>query len=690
MKKLFTFISILLLLIFLNSSYADYPVSKERQLKNVIFEVYTGINCGPCVGGHKLSEKIMADHPDRVFVINTYIQNTPDTNKQDFVTPWHDSLMYYTGLSGIPSASVNRQLFYDTITGMYSNYWERCVDIVLNQISPVNIGAKVTWLTHRTLKVDIELYFTEDTPPNNLLNIALLESGIIGYQADIYNFEHNHILRNLSSQWGDTISEHTKGTLVKKTMYINLIDDINPWKSNLDIVIFLSQNNHQNIYTGTQVHIEDKAPEQSSSCTIYAPGSIVGGVGTSSLSPISIKFRNLTNEDITLALSVEKSETIPDDWICEITSHNESEIIVQPNVEAEVEAKFEIGKTIGYGTMMLKVYRKIDDYLEPYIAKTILVSTDYDELFVDGSILGGLIKEYIKYSSFRNIPKMPKEIFSYAVNNNFSKLKILIWDEGNVGDLSRPHADLIYRLLSKGCNAILLGSTLHLMHHKALSYLGIKELGDSKIGYNSSPFTVTGIEGDVISGNMIDKYVSSLKWWNLHVFSYTNTLTTKPFIRYGEDSQYLNYDNQYINIKADTSYFGFRFEKGNQRAVYIAESPNIINDSAIAADLTLKILGYVAGTVSVEEFDKSFENLTAAPNPFTNLTNVSFEMNTDCLAKLYLTDSQGNKVEDLGTELLKSGLNKKQIESVNLSSGLYFFVIDYNGQRQVTKLIINK
>ena len=110
MKKIF--ISFLVTVIFLQLNAQELVITAP-QLKNIILEEYTGINCPYCPYGHQVAEGIMNDYPTRTAIINVHTgyYATPSEGQPDFRTDFGPGLASEASVSGFPSASVNRHLF---------------------------------------------------------------------------------------------------------------------------------------------------------------------------------------------------------------------------------------------------------------------------------------------------------------------------------------------------------------------------------------------------------------------------------------------------------------------------------------------------------------------------------------------------------------------------------------------------
>lgn len=194
------------------------------QNKNVVLEEFTGINCGFCPDAHKIANKIAADNPGRVVLVNIhqggYANTTPDLR-----TSFGDPIAREVGVtSSYPVGTVNRHVFTGNKPVLNRDKFESSAKEILKTSSPVNIAAKASLdMTTRELKVTVELYYTDSSAkPTNMLNVVLMQNNILGPQngmksnpdqvvGNLYN--HIHALRSLlTDQWGVEVNKTEKGS----------------------------------------------------------------------------------------------------------------------------------------------------------------------------------------------------------------------------------------------------------------------------------------------------------------------------------------------------------------------------------------------------------------------------------------------------------------------------------------------
>ncbi len=263
MKKAFTLFAVLAMFLQLN---AQDLVVTSPQLKNVILEEYTGMNCPYCPYGHQIAEEIYDGAPNRVAIINVHTGSyaTPSGSQPDFRTDFGSALASEASINGFPMASVNRSLFAGITSGgtaMSRLDWSAAADIIWEEASYVNVGFETVYDEGtRELTVNVELYYVEDAPfmvEENFINVVLTENSVYGYQANGgTNYEHNHILRHMiTGQWGDEIAEVTQGSLVERTYTYTVPEDWNV--ENCEITCFVAEGRSEIITGGVAALVND-------------------------------------------------------------------------------------------------------------------------------------------------------------------------------------------------------------------------------------------------------------------------------------------------------------------------------------------------------------------------------------------------------------------------------------------------
>lgn len=80
------------------------------------------------------------------------------------------------------------------------------------------------------------------------------------------------------------------------------------------------------------------------------------------------------------------------------------------------------------------------------------------------------------------------------------------------------------------------------------------------------------------------------------------------------------------------------------------------------------------------------------PNPFNNLTTISFNLEKASNVKLTISDIYGNKVAELINSSMNAGLHKIEVNAkeLNLSNGVYYYTLESANSRNAKQMILVK
>ena len=317
MKKALLFIALLISGLGLNAQ----GVSKEKQNKNVLIEMFTdkGDSYGPTC--HKIINQIIANNPGNVFTVNMHVNLFPSTNYPNMNLDINKEYMYGLNALGIPSSHVNRSTNKTIDPRTDTN----TVNQQLDQTAEVNINGWVTIddPSSRIATITVEAYYTADSKYNtNYLTIMMLQDSIIGSQSGASanqeqmigdQYCHMHVLRDvITDTWGDEITTTTAGSLVTKQYVYEIpevIGDPNGIEVDLDNIRFIA------FITETKYQILNV-------CEIHPAYSI-------NYDGYSLSYRKASDEKCTvvgithpaskMAITIPSSETI-NGTICSVTS----------------------------------------------------------------------------------------------------------------------------------------------------------------------------------------------------------------------------------------------------------------------------------------------------------------------------------------------------------------------------------
>jgi hypothetical protein len=78
------------------------------------------------------------------------------------------------------------------------------------------------------------------------------------------------------------------------------------------------------------------------------------------------------------------------------------------------------------------------------------------------------------------------------------------------------------------------------------------------------------------------------------------------------------------------------------------------------------------------------------PNPFNPSTTISFTIPESGAVKLSVYNSLGEKVENLINGSIDAGIHEVTFNAQDLTSGVYYYRIEYNGKQSTEKMILMK
>jgi hypothetical protein len=637
--------------------------------------------------GMQIAQGLIEDNPGRVFVFCIHSSDNyskpQNQSHPDFRTQWGVSLQQLSGLRGFPGGMVNRQMFNGSqyqqqATGVLClsrGGWSAAVGDILNDPvnSPVNIGAKTTWdAATRTLEVDVELYYTADAGQNNKLNIAFLESGVIGYQSGgSANYTHKHILRDfLTGQWGEELTETTEGTLFTKKYTYNVTED---WViDNCDLVLFVTQADNKYIYTGIEI------PAITPNLVLTSEGDLFSAVNSGNDFEKEIEITNTTNTDFSITASVEKSDRTPDDWTASISG--ETNLTIPAGEKTNVSFSLSVGSTIGIGDATLIITETGVENPLSYHTQISAISAEATKFEInDDNSETNTFDQTFKATGRNNIIPLVFSDFS-KVSDQISNLDLLVWNAGREGGIDATEATFIDNQIKNGTNVLINGQvaipmlTFDNRNHPLFYSLGISWTQGSDIQLSS--YNLAGVDGDPVTNGFEANNISNStqRYW-LQPLDLINESIATPIINCVQQ-------NKPVAVRVENSY---------SRSI-VTFNMDVITDATLKEDLIDRCLNWLEGTTDVD--DNTLENnglsLNVYPNIVESSAKVVFNTNDGSNIKLSVYNQLGQEVM-----ILKNGSESEidnfiELNTSELSSGLYHVVLSNGISRISTPVIITK
>lgn len=231
----------------------------------MLLEEFTAIHCGNCPAGHDLAASLVAAHPGAVIPVELAGGSlaVPQAGQPDLRTPASLALWSFYSVASQPRALVDRRPYNGQPT-LSTGSWTPAVNAALQLASPVNVGLSSQYdAGTQTLHIDVEAYYTADSPgENDRIEVLVKEDHIIGYQEDYVNgahasYDHVNVLRAyVTDLWGDEVSTTTAGSLVQRSYSIEVPAGWNV--ANCKVVAFVSEYQGE-VYQAREVAAADGA-----------------------------------------------------------------------------------------------------------------------------------------------------------------------------------------------------------------------------------------------------------------------------------------------------------------------------------------------------------------------------------------------------------------------------------------------
>jgi hypothetical protein len=235
----------------LDTTYSETPVVAD--LKNIVIEEFTGVQCLNCPTGHAILEDLKNQNSGRVIGVSLHSSFQDDayaSTKQVLTSEEAQQIENYLVFPGYkPNGGVNRK-YSDaaTPTSLCVDYfnWQGYVNTELTATAPVNIILQKTYnASSRELTLDLELHYTQNLSEKNKLSIFLLEDSIVTSQLKPNNsvdsnYVHENVFRTaITEVLGDRIANTPTAGMVVKRIYKT--KSLNPiWKpEHMKAVVFV-------------------------------------------------------------------------------------------------------------------------------------------------------------------------------------------------------------------------------------------------------------------------------------------------------------------------------------------------------------------------------------------------------------------------------------------------------------------
>ncbi|MFA6932236.1 MAG: Omp28-related outer membrane protein [Bacteroidales bacterium] len=246
------------------------PITVSSSEQKVLLEDYTGWKCVNCPRAAAKATEMITKYGEQLVVMSVHstafaIPSTGNNNI-DFRTEYGEKWATDFGCTSLPTGIINRKKLGASYPISDAN-WDSEIQNVINSqehIMDINLGAEYR-SEDKQILVSTENVFLKDYPSSMLINIVVLESGIVGvqYNSDpnfgttpkINDFVFNHVLRkNGLIDYSLSLEGVAKDTKINKNYLIDVDPDIQDI-SKCTIVVFVSDSETKEVIQANEIHL---------------------------------------------------------------------------------------------------------------------------------------------------------------------------------------------------------------------------------------------------------------------------------------------------------------------------------------------------------------------------------------------------------------------------------------------------
>ena len=714
MKKIFSIFSVLTLSV--SSIFCQSIVTTSPQYKSAILEEFTGIHCTYCPDGHLIGSTLYNNNPNRVVLINIHTGGyaTPSAGEPDFQTAWGSAIAGQTGLTGYPAGSVNRHPFTTAMTagGTASGRtsWTTMADEIMQEVSPVNVGATSTFNpTTNELTIDVEAFYTSNSSAGtNYINVALIQDSLLGPQTGGTNYNptnyvgsdyvHSHMLRDLiTGQWGDVISTTTQGSLYQNQYVYTVPADVNGLPidvSNCHIVVFVTETT-QEIYTGLSILADggsndgDNAPFIGDFNGLSAQG-IEGVIGSPTTFSFTIDPLIAGNNDYNFELTSDQ----PGDWTSSYAV-NGNPYLTNQTLSLSSGTTTTLGIEVFPGSTAAVSSYTLSMYLtaNPIALQTqkVYVISGVTDLIVNGSGNNGAgtgngavdyqvnYRDGLNYANNTTFDITSAEILNvFSTNLALTNVNNIYYNVGwTFPSLADQDANSLTTFLNDGGNLFIAGQDIGWDIESGsgygtattesfyTNYLNTSFVDDGSTA-NSQYSTVTSdiVFGSNASSAIIDPYGGYM---------------------YPDQLNPINGAEAIFNYNSDASKVGaIRYENASFKIVYLGISLEMVDDVNARNEIIKVSHDWFYGIISSVEMDLN-DNISFYPNPARDNITISSDENW----KSYEIYNVGGQLVE-SSKISSSATNNLTIDLTNYANGSYSIALSNGSDLKTLKFVVAK
>lgn len=214
-----------------DTTYIEAQV-EAPDVKKVLLEDFTGVQCTNCPQGHALSKNLEDSNPGQIVAVACHSEflASPYPGNPDLRSAAADELSAIFSPPAKPSALIDRKQFPgETGKSYLLGKWNGYVNTQLQEVPPVNLDLSVSYDSDtREAIVRMELHYTQALSGSNRFGLWLMEDSINSAQLNGSTIDspywHMHVLREyLTPVNGIAINESlVPGRVIIKEFLVNI------------------------------------------------------------------------------------------------------------------------------------------------------------------------------------------------------------------------------------------------------------------------------------------------------------------------------------------------------------------------------------------------------------------------------------------------------------------------------------
>ena len=246
------------------------PITDTVSQQRVLLEDYTGWKCVNCPRAAAKATELISKYGEKLIVMavhsTAFASPSASNNNVDFRTEYGEKWATDFGCTSLPTGIINRTKIGDAYPIGDAN-WDTQIQSTIStkeHLMDINLGA-IYKESYNKILVSTENVFLKDVSYPTLINVLVIESGIVGVQLNsnpdygttpkIEDYVFNHVLRK-NGLIGYPLSNSvvSKGTTISTNYLIDVDTDIQDI-SKCKIVVFVTNANTKEVVQVNEIDL---------------------------------------------------------------------------------------------------------------------------------------------------------------------------------------------------------------------------------------------------------------------------------------------------------------------------------------------------------------------------------------------------------------------------------------------------